>query len=405
MHFDLPTLEEYVDQFRDETAHHDKERNPEIMSVLTEYFGHPERVCPCFHVAGSKGKGTIANSIAAILREKGFSTGVFSSPHVYHFTERISTGDGAFPIEIYQKAEKELRAGIGHLLEKGALKKEDLVWSILLTTYAMLVFRAADVDYAIYEVGVGGRVDATNIIYPLAIAIGPVELEHTRLLGTTLGEIAAEKAGIFKANTPIFSAPQPVEVQSVFEAQAARKQSWITYVPDNDNYKILDAHIAFEAVRQIIPDLDEDTAESAALQVSLPARYEYHASYKGLPYLLMDGAHTENSVKKVLTRMEDDGVHGNLIFACAADKSVEKMAKAIIRSELFDTIYLTRPGDYKKADFPRMQKAFENTSVKVVANENPQALIKQAIEDSRGTHTPLITLGSLYLPPEVKKIS
>ena len=404
MHFDLPSLETYIYQFRDEKPH-DKKQNLKTMAILCEYFGHPERACPCFHVAGSKGKGTIASSIAAILRSQGHTTGVYSSPHVYHFTERFSTGDGAFEKTIYDKVEKEFKSGIGHLLAKGAIEKSELVWSVLLTTYAMLLFREAKVDYAIYEVGVGGRVDATNIVQPVAVAIGPIELEHTRLLGNTLTEIATEKSGVFKPNTPVFSAPQPEEVQAVFAKKSAELNAPVTYITNNDNYKFLDVHIAMQAVRQIIPDLDEDTAESAAIQVSLPARYEYIASYKGLPYLLMDGAHTENSVKTVLSRMQDDGIRGNLLFACVADKNVEKMAEAIINSNLFETIYLTRPGEAKKSDFPRIKEAFKNATVKVYENPDPKVAIKQAFEDSKSTHTPLITLGSLYLPPEVKKIS
>lgn len=405
MHFNLPSLEEYVSQFSGKDAPVDKTKTLKTMGILTEYFGHPELSRPCFHVAGSKGKGTIAASIAAILKKEGFTTGVYSSPHVYHFTERISTGDGAFPREIYQKAEKELKSGLNYLLKKGLVKKEDLIWSILLTTYAMLVFRAANVDYAIYEVGVGGRFDATNVVQPLAVAVGPIELEHTKFLGNTLTKIATEKSGVFKPNIPIFSAPQPAEVKSVFKIEAAKNHTKITYLPDDDNYQILDVHIATKAVQQIVPDLDEKAAETAAIQVKLPARYEYHANFMGLPYLLMDGAHTENSVKKTLLRMSSDGISGNLIFACGADKNVEKMAAAIINSGLFSTIYLTRPGDFKKADLPRMQKAFKNAPHKIITSPNLEVLIKQAITDSKRTHTPLITLGSLYLPEQVKKIS
>ncbi len=404
MHFDLPSLEAYIGEFRDEKPRN-KEQNLKTMAILCDYFNHPEQSCPCFHVAGSKGKGTIAASIAAMLRSRGFTTGVYSSPHVYHFTERFSSGEGAFEKAIYEKAEKEFRAGIGHLLAKGIIGSSDLVWSVLLTTYAMLVFREAKVDYAVYEVGVGGRVDATNIIQPLAVAMGPIELEHTKLLGNTLTEIATEKSGIFKPNTPVFSAPQPDEVKTVFAKKSAELQIPVTYIPESENYKFLDIHIAYKAVQHIFPDLDEDSAESAALQVSLPARYEYIVNYQGLPYLLMDGAHTENSVRTVLARMQNDGIRGNLLFACVADKNVEKMAGAIIDSELFETIYLTCPNKFKKSDFPRTQAAFKNAPVKIYENPDPKAAIKQAFEDSRTTHTPLITLGSLYLPPEVKKIS
>ena len=118
----------------------------------------------------------------------------------------------------------------------------------------------------------------------------------------------------------------------------------------------------------------------------------------------MDGAHTENSIKKVLARMKKDGVHGNLIFACAADKNVEKIATAIVDSGLFSAIYVTRPGDFKKSDFTRAKEAFESTPIKVHADPDFQKLIRQALEDSRKTGTPCISLGSFYLPEQIKNI-
>lgn len=356
--------------------------NPEnlkLTATLCEKFGHPERFCPCFHVAGSKGKGTIANGIAAILREKGFKTGVYSSPHVYDIYERFSTGDGPFKPEIYEKAKRELKSKV----------KEKLPWPVEMTLFAMLVFREAKVDYAVYEVGLGGRLDPTNVISPLAIAMGPVELEHTQILGGTLTKIATEKAGIFKPNVPVISAPQPSEVKAVFGK--------IEYLED-DEYQVEDAKIAARCVKTVFKDLDEEAAISTALSVRLPGRYEKIENYHGLPYLLMDGAHTENSIKKVLARMKKDGVKGNLIFACAAGKNVEKMAKAIIDSGLFSAIYLTRPGDFKKSDLPRTEKAFKDASVKIYANSDYKALIKKALDDSKAQKLPCITLGSLYLP-------
>ena len=399
-HFDLPSLENYLDDFLNFERLPDKNMlKLETMNALCEHFGHPESACPCFHVAGSKGKGTIASGIAAILREKGYKTGVFSSPHVYHFTERISTGAGAFKKSVYKNAEKELKAGVATFKSKSSL-----TWFELTTIFAMLVFREAKVDYAVYEVGMGGRLDATNVVHPLAIGMGPIELEHTKILGDTLSKIATEKSGVFKLGVPVVSAPQAPEVQAVFENAAAKNHTKVEYINESD-YQLLDAKISASCVQKALKNLDEKSAVSIALKNHLPGRYEKITGFKNIPYLLMDGAHTENSIKNVLIRMQKDGVYGNLIFACAKDKNVEKMAAAIIDSGLFETIYLTRPGDFKKSDFTSIKTAFSKRSNQIFADSNYQKVIKKALEDSARKNLPLITLGSMYLPSEVRKIS
>lgn len=404
MYINLPSLEEYLGSFSNLERHPDKRSlKLKTMSILCEYFGHPESVCPCFHVAGSKGKGTIASGIAMILRSMGYKTGVYSSPHVYHFTERISDGSGAFSQEIYRKAEAELKSGIEALTTRGDIKKENLTWFELVTIFAMLVFREAKVDYSIYEVGMGGRLDTTNIIQPLAIGMGPIELEHTKILGDTLAQIAAEKAGVFKPGIPVISAPQDAEVQEVFKSYAAKNHTIVKYLEDAD-YQILDARIAAECAHVAFPELDIEKSVSIALSASLPGRYELIKDYHGIPYLLMDGAHTENSIKKVLARMKKDGFRGHLIFACAADKNVEKIARAIVDSGLFLAIYVTRPGDFKKSDFTRAKEAFESTHIKVYADPDFQKLIKQALEDSKKANLPCASLGSFYLPEQIKNI-
>ena len=123
------------------------------MEKLCDKFGHPEKFCPCFHVAGSKGKGTISANIAGILRAAGYKTGVYASPHVLYYTERVGTGAEPFAQEIYDVAFRELKKGIEEILVSGELAKGDVSWFELSTMFAMLCFREAGVDYAVYEVG------------------------------------------------------------------------------------------------------------------------------------------------------------------------------------------------------------------------------------------------------------
>lgn len=375
------------------------------MRTLCAHFQHPESNYKCIHVAGSKGKGTIAANIAAILGVNGYQTGVYSSPHVLHFTERI-TMDGAQPFSqaVYDQAFLELRAGVEQLIADGKINPQILTWFELVTLFGMLVFRAAKVDFAIFEVGMGGRLDATNVILPECIAMGPIELEHTQYLGSTLSQIATEKAGTFKERTPIVSAPQRPEVVKVFEELAKAKHSPLLFVPAAD-YQTVDRNVAKLAVQQFIPDAD--LKDDALMQVRLPGRYEIIQNlpnYLTLPYLLIDVAHTAKSISAVLARLKKDGKAGNLLFGCAADKNVEEMARLIVGSGLFQQIYLTKPGDFKKSDLARMQQAFSQAGAKgIKASEDFQNFIPQVLAQSSKDGAPLIVLGSFYLAGEVKK--
>lgn len=421
MYFNLPAFEKYLDTFLGSKRLPDKHIfKLQTMRLLCDYFGHPERACPCFHVAGSKGKGTISSDIAAILRSQGYTTGVYASPHAYHFTERVSTGETSFPPEIYAQAFTELRAGIDELTATHVIDRQILTWFEIVTLFAMLVFRLAKVDYAVYEVGMGGRLDATNIITPIAIAMGPIELEHTKYLGDTLAKIATEKAGIFKEKVPIFSAPQPPAVQAVFKNQATKNHADLHYITNISDYQVLDAEIAISTVRSVFPSLDSTKARSVALSTHLPGRYEIIKNCHGVPCVLLDGAHTLNSVRAILHRMQKEHIGGHLIFACTA-KNIEQISREIIGSRLFDQIYLTRPG-IKNADVPHLETAFlsalsgdvlstgaatqstQLASSNIHASSDYIAIIKAALSDAAATGTPLIAFGSFYLLPEVKKM-
>ncbi len=404
MDFDLPSLETYLSGFPNFERRPSKNMlNLQTMSTLCTYFGHPEMSYRTFHVAGSKGKGTISANIAAILRQNGYKTGVYSSPHVYHFTERVGTGAGAFPLEIYTAAEKELKAGIADLVKSGQLAEDTITWYELATIFAMLVFRLAKVDYAIFEVGLGGRLDATNVIMPVAVAMGPIELEHTEFLGDTLAKIATEKAGTFKDGVPVISAPQAPEVKEVFENIAIKNHTYVHYITNTNNYQEVDAEVAVEAVKIIIKDLDEPSALATVRNIHLPGRFEIIDNPRpGLPYLLLDGAHTENSVREILNRLKNEHRHGYLLFACAADKNVEKMAVEIKNAELFDRIFLTIPGEFKKSDLPRANQAFSSLK-NVYSSPDYRSEIELALASAAADKVPLIVFGSFYLLAEVKK--
>jgi dihydrofolate synthase/folylpolyglutamate synthase len=180
-------------------------------------LGDPHLGLRYVHVAGSKGKGSTAANVDAILRAAGLRTGFYSSPHLHTFRERIRI-DGRL-IE---------QADVVRLLEqcKPAIEAVPGITTFeIMTVLALLHFAQQQVDWVVLEVGLGGRLDATNVVTPAVSVITPISLEHTALLGDTLGQIAREKAGIIKPGVPVVVAPQHAEAMAVFEEVAAAQGS------------------------------------------------------------------------------------------------------------------------------------------------------------------------------------
>ena len=381
--------------------------NLQTTRIICEKLGHPEKYCPCFHVTGSKGKGTISANIASALTEAGFKTGVHASPHVLHFVERTSTGREPFSMEVYDKAFGELKSGVEELIQNDIILKNHITWHELTTIFSMLCFRIAKVDYAVFEVGMGGRLDPTNVVTPLCSVFGPIELEHTKFLGDTLEKIAIEKAGIIKPKIPAASVWQKPCVRETLEKMAIKNETSVKFVPFLENYLEQDTAVAKLALERSGINLTETQIENGISKVKLPGRYEIIKSvpnYPNIPYLLIDVAHTENSMAQVCKRIVEERLSGNLIFGCALGKNVSSMAQIITGTGVFKNIYVTKPGDFKKSSLSQMEQAFDDTKVQYKSNEDFKSIIKQALKDANDTKTPLFVLGSFYLAGEVKKI-
>lgn len=421
----------------------------ENMKALCEYFGHPELEIPCIHVAGSKGKGSITTMAGSILKSAGFETvGLYRSPALTHFTDRISEVDGPFPEEVYKKAFEKLKSGVDKILAEKKIAPP--TYYELITLFAFLVFKEAGCDFAVYEVGMGGRLDATNVIQPKVAVINTIELEHTKVLGDTLEKIATEKAGIIKKHVPVVIGPQlTINVKNIFTKIAKEKQSGeIVFVQNNlhtsyflDDFKHLkmrveelnvdlnlpgdfqgaNALVAATTIRLAVPNISSQTIKSGLERAFLPGRFEVLTSgelidFPKIPYVILDGAHTKNSIFGATKTLEiyrenlakqktydscltDFALDKKpvLLFACAKDKNVEEMAK--ILEPHFSEIILTSPGNFKTPDLPRASKAFKNTRL----IEDYNIAIKIALENADQNSKGLVVLGSFYLVAEIKK--
>ena len=469
----------------------------DTMKFFCDKFGQPQDFAPCLHVAGSKGKGSVSMFIASILDEAGYKTGLYTSPHILDFIERVSSPSGAFEEEAYDKAVEEIMSGVQFIPSKELPGQRPITWFELVTLFSFLVFRQAKVDFSVFEVGLGGRLDSTNVVNPKVSVITPIELEHTEFLGDTLEKIAFEKGGIIKENTPVVIARQRPEVRKVFEKIAAEKHAEAFFVEDfvqdlrfdiknisnciknntntttnsynsnnrciifhtssQDNSKISLMNVSFSskifkkpiqidtlliggfqaenaalaalAVKIALPNISEDVIERGLAKAKLPARFEIIQNPKGfenIPFLVMDGAHTVNSVRFTMETMnqvfgktdgrkeninrfpdEADGRSQNtagtrtLLFACAADKDAADIAPLF--KNQFESVFLTKPGNVKQSDLERLAKAFDKAEISYDLNEDFETQIKKAFDHANAHKSILLVTGSFYLIAEVKK--
>lgn len=426
------------------------ERNPkkdifwlDTIDYLCKRFENPQDYAPCVHVAGSKGKGSVSRMIACILEEAGNKVGVYTSPHITDFRERITLPTAFFDEETYEKAIREMVPNIESIIPTSLPAERPITWFELVTLYAFLVFRQAEVDWSIFEVGLGGRLDSTNVVRPKLCCITPIELEHTEFLGDTIEKIAAEKAGIIKNCTPVVVAKQSCEsVKKVFEEKAFTRHAPIYFVdevtknlshsfdvekkvmnisfeseifnrPIKASLKMLgkmqleNAALAAIAARKLFPNLEEEVIERGLSKASLPGRFEIIKpvlGYELLPALILDGAHTLNSIKLTLDTLNK--LYGeekvSLLFACAADKDVKDIAKLF--KGRFEHIYATKPGDLKQADLAGLENAFHDANLSYELNEDYQSMIKKALKECSERGEILLVTGSFYLVAEVDKL-
>ncbi|MBR3543903.1 MAG: bifunctional folylpolyglutamate synthase/dihydrofolate synthase [Treponema sp.] len=359
-------------------------------------FNNPQESAPCVHVAGSKGKGSVSRMISSILTASGKKTGLYTSPHIKDFYERVSINGALMDKALYESCALELQKKVDALKNGSLPSNRQITWFELVTVYAFLCFRAAKTDANVFEVGLGGRLDATNIVRPKIAVINTIELEHTEFLGDTLEKIAAEKAGIIKENTPVLCAePTSPGVRAAFEEAARQKNASLYFAYElcdaleysyekslqgqnaaasNDSGREsaryfmnvemrsplfsrplkarlsllgkVQAHNAFlaaAAVRLAFPEISEDAIERGLEAATLPARFQTIAlaSDRGAPnkrgLLVLDGAHTANSIAGTIETFNalfsDDARPKRLLFACAADKDVVHIAPLFKRKD------------------------------------------------------------------------
>ena len=421
----------------------------DTMEYLCQKTNNPQKAFPSVHVAGSKGKGSTSVMIASILEAAGYKSGLYSSPHILDFSERIGSAQGPLPEQVYEAAAQELMTAVEAIAPEQLPGQRPITWFELVTTFAFLCFRQAKIDWAVFETGLGGRLDATNVLEPQISVITPIELEHTEFLGDTIEKIAGEKAGIIKPRTPVVIAPQKEAAQKVLEAKAKELNCPLLKVQELvqvhgkmvagamelhldsklfarpittkltllGEYQLWNAATAALVTKTLFPQLPEEAIEKGLSQATLPGRFEV-IQWQGNP-IVLEGAHTPTSVALSLQTfrqyLEDTGASTgckekcfdttnarkpHLLFACAADKDVHTMAQLFSD---FGSMVLTRPGGEKQSNPQLLQDAFTEAGHEFVYISDFKEAIQKALEQAKKDAAPLLVTGSFYLVAEVKK--
>jgi dihydrofolate synthase / folylpolyglutamate synthase len=192
----------------------------ENTTVLLERLGRPDRAYPTIHIAGTNGKGSTAAFVESILRQAGFRTGLNTSPHLERINERFRINGGEISDDLFAETFTRIHSVIEELLAEGKLRAHPTYFECV-SALAFEVFARQRVEFAVIEVGLGGRLDATNVITPVVSIITRIDFDHENFLGHSLHEIAGEKAGILKHGVPVVSSPQVLEAREIVRARAA----------------------------------------------------------------------------------------------------------------------------------------------------------------------------------------
>ena len=296
---------------------------------LCEFFGNPQEKLKTIHIGGTNGKGSTSNMLASVLQEMGYKTGLYNSPHLVDFTERIKINgkncDKNFVYNFIQKLKKlppEIQASFFEIT----------------TVMAFEYFAQQKVDFAIIEVGLGGRLDSTNIINPLVSAITNIALDHQDLLGNTLEEIAVEKAGIIKSFTPIISGEENLEIKKIFEKIANEKNSrFIDASPlqtdletdlkgnyQEKNIKVVLALI--QELKNLNTKISDEAIESGLLNVQKNTNfigrwYEFSKN----PLTICDTAHNQAGLVEVFGQLNEIPKFKHIILGFVQDKKIEEV--------------------------------------------------------------------------------
>jgi dihydrofolate synthase/folylpolyglutamate synthase len=385
------------------------------IEALCELMENPERSFKSLHIAGTNGKGSCSHFMASILQEHGYKVGLYTSPHLHSFTERIK-------INGKQVAEKWVADFVSNhlnLIEK--VRPSFFEWTVIM---AFTYFKEQQVDYAIIETGLGGRLDSTNIIAPLACLITNISFDHQDLLGDTLEKIASEKAGIIKSQIPVTISEKQPETAEIFIAKAASVNAPLQFASDvisasdftftcpswgemtinspykgNYQQKNIRGVLAWcEQMQSIIP-LEaakiKSGIEHTRVNTGLQGRWEILGEK---PKIIADTAHNKSGITEIIQQINKEGFdHLTIILGMVADKDIDSVLSLF---PVNTTYYFSQANNPRALSALELQKlaAAKGLQGKVVPSVNEAIALAKS---NSGASDGILICGSTYLVGEI----
>jgi len=385
------------------------------IEALCELMDHPERSFKSLHIAGTNGKGSSSHFMASILQEHGYTVGLYTSPHLKSFTERIKING----IEVAEEWVANFVSNHLDLIEK--VRPSFFEWTVIM---AFSYFKEQKIDYAIIETGLGGRLDSTNIISPLGCLITNISFDHQDLLGDTLAKIAAEKAGIIKYRTPVTISEKQEDTSEVFRVKAAEMEAPVQFAADiisasdfnftsptfgsmkiNSPYagqyqqKNIRGVLAWcEQLQSIIPlvgDKIHKGIEKTRINTGLRGRWEILGEN---PKVIADTGHNKSGITEILQQIRQENFdHLYIILGMVADKDIDSVLSLFPK----DATYI-----FSQANNPRAITALELRKLAAAKGLQGEVVpsVNTAIALAKSNSSPsdgILICGSTYLVGEI----
>ncbi|MDU3802361.1 folylpolyglutamate synthase/dihydrofolate synthase family protein [Paraclostridium bifermentans] len=400
---------------------------------LLQLLGNPQNNLKIIHVAGTNGKGSTCSFISSILKESGYKVGLYTSPFLETFTERIRVNGENIPEEEVGKIVSLIKEKIEIMVIEGYSYPTEFE---IVTAMAFYYYNQEKVDFVALEVGLGGRYDATNVIdKPVVSAITSISLDHTGILGDTLGKIAFEKGGIIKEDCTTIVYPQQEEASEVIKNICAEKKSKyiecdfknIEIKSSNINSQIYNCNINGKELRDLeikligdhqiknsivalnvieylndikITNISEENIRKGLLETKWPGRIEKISEN---PMFIIDGAHNEEGAKSLANSIDKYFENKNkiLVIGMLEDKDIESVLDLLIPK--FNNVITTTPDNPRAIDANKLKEKIERYNIEVTCKPNIKEAVDYALEISN-TDDVIISAGSLYMIGNVRTI-
>jgi dihydrofolate synthase / folylpolyglutamate synthase len=432
------------------------------MRVLLAAMNHPERAVPSVLIAGTNGKGSTAATLASILRASGLKTGLYTSPHLVRINERIRINGDEIGDDDFARLHGEVDRVAEKLVALGELPWHPSFFEMM-TAIAFAHFARERVVIAVLEVGMGGRLDATNVVEPMVSVIADISLDHQKFLGNTVGEIAREKVGIIRPGGVVVTLPQQPEANDVIGNTildlGATGVSAVQYVPpvspgstqysvlgtqrtssasgsgrsdDSDSaqyryeyplqvmgaeilvetplvgrHQLRNVALAIAAAEELsklgVAGITAESIESGIGETRWPGRFQVIAARDGWPEIVLDVAHNPAGAWALRSALSERYGDRPLIFVFGAmrDKAISEMTEILF--PLAERVIATRPENPRAASPEEIQQAASRTGAEIEAIAEVELALRRG-RDSAGPSAVLVVTGSIYLVGEAMRV-